>query len=94
MDRQPSQQEIAQRAYALWEREGRPHGRNLEHWLSAESELAQAAPITPLSADIPAKPARRVAKSGSKDAAPKMASKVQKAKPRARSEKPAAKDLH
>jgi hypothetical protein len=28
--------EIAERAYAIWEREGRPHGRDLEHWLTAE----------------------------------------------------------
>ena len=30
------QEEIAKRAYAIWEREGRPHGRDLEHWLTAE----------------------------------------------------------
>jgi len=32
-------QEIAKRAYALWEQEGRPHGRDLEHWGRAEREL-------------------------------------------------------
>ena len=31
---------IRERAYGIWEREGRPHGRELEHWLQAESELA------------------------------------------------------
>jgi DUF2934 family protein len=30
---------IRERAYGIWEREGRPHGRELEHWLQAESEL-------------------------------------------------------
>jgi hypothetical protein len=27
------------RAYQIWEREGRPHGRNEEHWLRACKEL-------------------------------------------------------
>ncbi|MEX0696950.1 MAG: DUF2934 domain-containing protein [Dongiaceae bacterium] len=30
---------IRERAYSLWEREGRPHGRQMEHWLRAESEI-------------------------------------------------------
>jgi fructose-bisphosphate aldolase class II len=30
-------QEIAQRAYSLWEREGRPAGRDLDFWLKAEA---------------------------------------------------------
>ena len=29
----------AARAYAIWESEGRPHGRDTEHWLRAENEL-------------------------------------------------------
>ena len=32
--------EIARRAYTLWELEGRPIGRDLEHWLRAEAEFA------------------------------------------------------
>jgi hypothetical protein len=35
-----SRDAIRERAYVIWEREGRPHGRELEHWLQAESELA------------------------------------------------------
>jgi DUF2934 family protein len=31
--------EIAERAYRIWEGEGRPVGRDLDHWLRAESEL-------------------------------------------------------
>ena len=31
--------EIAKRAYTMWELEGRPTGKDLEHWLSAEAEL-------------------------------------------------------
>jgi hypothetical protein len=30
---------IAQRAYDIWERNGRPDGRETEHWLQAESEI-------------------------------------------------------
>ena len=33
---------IAERAYAIWEREGRQHGRDVEHWTRAEHELAVA----------------------------------------------------
>ena len=31
--------EIAKRAYTMWELEGRPTGKDLEHWLRAEAEL-------------------------------------------------------
>ena len=34
---------IRQRAYSLWERDGRPHGRQIDHWLQAERELAEPA---------------------------------------------------
>jgi hypothetical protein len=30
---------IEQRAYALWQREGRPHGRHEEHWHRAAREV-------------------------------------------------------
>jgi hypothetical protein len=30
--------EIAARAHTMWEHEGRPSGRELEHWLRAEAE--------------------------------------------------------
>jgi Protein of unknown function (DUF2934) len=33
-------QRTAERAYMLWEQEGRPEGRDMEHWLKAEAELA------------------------------------------------------
>lgn len=32
-------EEIAQRAYEIWTREGRPEGKDQEHWLRAEEEL-------------------------------------------------------
>jgi Protein of unknown function (DUF2934) len=30
---------IRERAYYIWEREGRPHGRDYEHWVRAQVEL-------------------------------------------------------
>jgi hypothetical protein len=38
----PSPSEIAKRAYHIWEREGRPHGRDQEHWYAAEREILGA----------------------------------------------------
>jgi hypothetical protein len=32
---------ISRRAYALWEAEGRPQGRDLENWLQASAEFEQ-----------------------------------------------------
>jgi hypothetical protein len=51
--------EIARRAYSLWEVEGRPIGRDLEHWLRAEAEV-QGASATPAdrTLQLPAKPRR------------------------------------
>lgn len=34
-----AQQEIAARAYRIWERSGRRHGDDRAHWLQAEREL-------------------------------------------------------
>lgn len=30
---------VRERAYHIWEQEGRPHGRDVEHWRRAEAEL-------------------------------------------------------
>jgi hypothetical protein len=38
-DRAIGADEIAVCAYALWELEGRPHGREIDHWLQAEAQL-------------------------------------------------------
>jgi hypothetical protein len=35
----PAHEAIAQRAHEIWETEGRPEGRALEHWFRAISEL-------------------------------------------------------
>ncbi len=34
--------EIEVRAYLIWESEGRPHGREVEHWQRAEAEILGA----------------------------------------------------
>jgi hypothetical protein len=43
ISQQPDAQAVAQRAYEIFEREGRPHGRDVEHWLRAEAELSSVA---------------------------------------------------
>jgi transcription initiation factor TFIIIB Brf1 subunit/transcription initiation factor TFIIB len=34
-------QHIRERAHEIWIERGRPHGRDIEHWLAAERELAE-----------------------------------------------------
>jgi Protein of unknown function (DUF2934) len=36
----PQEDPVAHRAYEIWEAEGRPDGRHLEHWRQAEEEFA------------------------------------------------------
>lgn len=38
---------VAQRAYEIWQREGCPEGRAMEHWFQAEAELAAGRTGTP-----------------------------------------------
>lgn len=38
----PTHDEIALRAFSIWEEQGRPHNHDFEHWLQAESQLRQA----------------------------------------------------
>jgi hypothetical protein len=47
---------IRERAYEIWEREGRPAGRSEEHWRQAAAEIAAAAetPAAPEPAPAPA----------------------------------------
>jgi hypothetical protein len=39
---------IARRAYEIWEGEGRPHGRDREHWLRAEAEVGTSIVADPV----------------------------------------------
>jgi hypothetical protein len=86
------QETIRVRALSLWEAEGRPFGRDLEHWLEAErTVLAESG--TGAVAE-PVKPAAKRAKSA-KVASAKPAEPTTKAKPKApakaAAETPAAK---
>lgn len=40
----PTHTDIEVRAYHIWEQEGRPQGRQLDHWLRAEQEFSPAQP--------------------------------------------------
>ncbi|WP_206513297.1 DUF2934 domain-containing protein [Pelagibacterium montanilacus] len=37
-----SDEDIRRRAYELWEKEGKPEGRDLEHWLRASEDSGSA----------------------------------------------------
>ncbi|MGO8917630.1 MAG: DUF2934 domain-containing protein [Stellaceae bacterium] len=52
---------IRERAYEIWESEGRPKGRDVEHWRQAAAEIAAAAPAaaTPPAPAPQAPPQRR-----------------------------------
>ena len=32
---------VRRRAYEMWEEQGRPHGRQGDHWITAEAELVE-----------------------------------------------------
>lgn len=49
--------QILQRAYEIWESEGRPHGRDKAHWFLAEAELSNGDSDGPRGA--PVKPKRK-----------------------------------
>lgn len=40
-----NEQSVRERAYFIWEREGKPHGRDRDHWAMAERELFSAGMI-------------------------------------------------
>jgi hypothetical protein len=39
----PTYEQIAVRAFEIWERQGRPEGQQMENWLQAEKELRKEA---------------------------------------------------
>jgi hypothetical protein len=45
---QPTEKEIKARAYEIWERDGRPEGREDEFWQQAEQELRNEDKSSPL----------------------------------------------
>lgn len=44
---------IRERAYAIWDREGRPEGRHLDHWEQARQELDAARAAAGPGAGVP-----------------------------------------
>ncbi|WP_187969420.1 DUF2934 domain-containing protein [Aquibium microcysteis] len=53
-------EQLRQRAYRIWEAEGRPEGREAEHWARAERELADEQPVTaPEDAAAPSRARRK-----------------------------------
>jgi hypothetical protein len=60
-----SEDAVRARAYALWESEGRPLGRDAEHWRRSEEEFMRLTAPAPRAPAKAAKPrAKKVAKKG------------------------------
>ena len=77
--------QIAERAFEIWEHEGKPDGRDQEHWERAEAELrAHMARMSPAKPKRAAKPKAEAAKP--ETAKPKAAKSA--TKPAAKSGKP------
>ena len=74
---QISEHSVRERAYYIWEDEGRVHGRAASHWLRAEGELHALAALVaaPVAAQAPAKVATK-AKAAAKPVVAKPAAKV------------------
>jgi hypothetical protein len=66
----PVDNDIRTRAYHIWEAEGRPGGREIDHWLKARAELENEveanAPAKSAPAKMPRKPAGRTPAKSSK----------------------------
>ena len=86
----PTSEDIGRLAYLIWEREGQPQGRQLDHWLQAESILMalvepaepvveEAAPIV-----VPVRPVADVVVGLSKTVKPVKSVKPKKAGSRRR----------
>jgi hypothetical protein len=52
--------DVARRAHGIWEMAGRPQGKAVEHWLQAESELAEMLQDPPVNAPTPAPAPKRL----------------------------------
>jgi hypothetical protein len=62
---------VRRRAYDIWEREGRPHGREEEHWRLAREEVARESRST---GGTQAVPATRVGAPGAESESPRQQS--------------------
>lgn len=74
------EQAIRQMAYALWEAEGRPHGRDAHHWTEAEVKIAQitAAVDSGDKPSVPTKAAAKTTSAATKKAGATSAAKAKK----------------
>ncbi|HEY0549307.1 MAG TPA: DUF2934 domain-containing protein [Verrucomicrobiae bacterium] len=72
-----SREQIAQRAYEIWEQTGRPDGQSAEHWFQAEAELAMDAPTARSAPQPPTQPAsaRPVRRADAGSARPRLAAR-------------------
>lgn len=81
---------IRERAYQIWEREGRPEGRDFDHWTRAVAEVSAEAGGDKGPAPVRAATRNKKAVNGSGKAGPKVAAGVikaaaaKKAKPKAK----------
>ena len=57
MDRE-REQAVRERAYAIWEEEGRPEGRRLAHWWQAQVEIGSASAVAVVKDSKPIKSRR------------------------------------
>jgi hypothetical protein len=97
MDIAGFEQRVRERAYALWENEGRPHGRHVAHWLASEAavraELAPEAVVAALEVELtpaPVAPKAEPAPAPAKPAAKPKTAAAKTAKPKAAEPKAAA----
>lgn len=85
--------QVAERAYSIWEKNGRPEGRDLEHWLRAEFEVAAEARAGKRPQPRKAGAAKAVQPTASKTRKPtarKTSSKPKTTRPRARPRGPSS----
>jgi hypothetical protein len=81
-----SDEAIQERAYHIWVREGRPHGRDFQHWVQAQVELEAEQRADGNGAIAPKARAKAAAPRSTPPRAPAPKAKVP-AKPAARSKK-------
>lgn len=70
---------IRERAYQIWEREGRPEGRDFDHWTRAVAEVSAEEGGDKGAAPAKATTPKKKAVNGSGKAAPKVAAGAIKA---------------
>lgn len=58
--------QIRKRAYEIWEGEGRPHGRDMQHWIQAETEFRPRLRVVAVSDSQPATPKKAARKKSPK----------------------------